>query len=97
MGQEEEDHIFQMSSEEYAYTLIGGIPNDEPTTPAGWDEVDARLHHLHKAAGHPNNRNLARTLKDAGKPAWLVKRALKLKCTACEKIKAGGQMIPRFP
>ena len=95
MGQEEEDHIFQMSSEEYAYNLIGGIPNEDPVTPDGWDEVDARLHHLHKAAGHPNNRNLARTLKDAGKPAWLVKRALKLKCIDCEKIKAGAQMIPR--
>ena len=45
------------------------------------------------AAGHPNNRNIERNLKHAGKPVRLIQRALKLPCAACGRIKYGARMI----
>ena len=38
------------------------------------EQMRAWLHKLHRATGHPRNAGLARTLKDAGKPAWVVER-----------------------
>eukprot|EP00969_Alexandrium_andersonii_P140055 6195932-Alexandrium_andersonii.AAC.1 len=52
------------------------------------------IHKLHKAAGHPNNRNLARTLKDAGQPRWVQKLALEHKCSQCDELKQGNYKIP---
>ena len=38
----------------------------------------AILHKLHRSAGHPSNRNLARLVRDRKLPGWLVDEALKL-------------------
>ena len=39
----------------------------------------------HKAAGHPNNYNLARIIKDSGKAKWQVEAALRLECDDCRR------------
>jgi hypothetical protein len=67
---------------------------EEPSAPE-IEKAQAWLIHLHKTAGHPSNRNLARSIKDAGKPTWLVKMAADLKCRACEELKEGDRLIPR--
>ena len=51
------------------------------------------LHRLHRAAGHPNNKSLARLCHDRGLPPWLVQMALNLKCQACEEVKKGEQLV----
>ena len=58
------------------------------------EKAQAWLIHLHKAAGHPSNRNLVRSIKDAGKPTWLVKMATDPQCRACEELKEGDRLIP---
>ena len=67
---------------------------DEPTEQKR-TEIRRLLHHLHDAAGHPSNRNLARVLRDAGKPKWVIEEALELKCDVCLANKPGGFMIPQ--
>ena len=67
----------------------------KPTALEGWAEVDARIGQLHKAGGHCRMRNIARVLKDAGKPVWLANRCLQYKCPTCEKMKLGDQLIPK--
>ena len=44
----------------------------------------------HKAAGHPNNYNLARIVKDSGRAKWQVEAALKLHCDDCHTLQRGG-------
>ena len=50
------------------------------------------LHRLHRAAGHPHNRALARLCQDRKMPQWLIQMALKLKCQACVDTKKGEQL-----
>lgn len=56
------------------------------------DHAWSLLHRLHRAAGHPANRALARLCQDRGMPPWLVQMAQDLRCQACEETKKGGQM-----
>ena len=51
------------------------------------------LHKLHRAAGHPTNRNLAKLCRDRQLPKWIVKEALELKCQACKDTERGQQLI----
>ena len=51
------------------------------------------LSKIHKAAGHPSNRNLARLCRDRGLPQWVIDEALKLQCEACIQTQRGGQMV----
>ena len=50
----------------------------------------------HKAAGHPNNYNLARVIREAGQPRWKVEAALQLPCDDCKALKMGGTSAERF-
>ena len=56
-----------------------------------------RVRHFHVAAGHPSNRNLARMLKDAGKPRWQVQEALDYECPECTSLKPGGSSSKQVP
>ena len=51
----------------------------------------------HRAAGHPNNYNLARLVRDAGRPSWQVKEAHELKCEDCRALKLGGESSGQIP
>ena len=50
-------------------------------------DVDRALRHLHANLGHPGNRALASVLKHGAATDWVIKRALELKCDACERFK----------
>ena len=52
----------------------------------------ALLHRLHRAAGHPNNRALARLCRDRGLPPWVIQLAVDLQCQACLETKKGNQL-----
>ncbi|CAK9001654.1 unnamed protein product [Durusdinium trenchii] len=56
------------------------------------EQTKAMLHRLHRAAGHPNNRSLARLCQDRGLPPWVTQLALEMKCQACLETKKGAQM-----
>ncbi|CAK9007573.1 unnamed protein product [Durusdinium trenchii] len=51
--------------------------DDEPNAELR-KQWDIQLLKYHKAAGHPNNYNLARIIREAGQPRWKVEAALKL-------------------
>jgi len=51
----------------------------------------------HRSAGHPSNFNLARILRDAGRPQWQVKVALALRCEDCAALKMGGSSSGQVP
>ena len=51
----------------------------------------------HRSAGHPNNYNLARILRDAGRPRWQVEAAHGLKCDDCAALKLGGISSGKIP
>jgi len=51
----------------------------------------------HKAAGHPNNYNLARIVKDSGRAKWQVEAALKLHCDDCHALQRGGDSSGKIP
>ena len=57
------------------------------------EKAVALLHKLHRAAGHPPNRALARLCKDRGMPAWMQRLALELECQACVDTLRGEQKI----
>ena len=56
------------------------------------EKTNAMLHRLHRAAGHPTNRSLARLCQDRGLPPWVSQLALNLRCQACVDTKKGAQM-----
>ncbi|CAK9112453.1 unnamed protein product [Durusdinium trenchii] len=58
---------------------------------------DIQLLKYHKAAGHPNNYNLARIIREAGQPRWKVEAALKLSCDDCKALKMGGTSSGKIP
>lgn len=66
---------------------------EEHVGPQERERAQALLHRLHKAAGHPTNRALARLVKDRNLPRWMVQMALDLKCQACIDTQRGEQMI----
>ena len=51
------------------------------------------LMRLHKAAGHPTNRALAKICRDRGMPRWVINEALNLSCQACLDTKRGEQLV----
>ena len=50
-----------------------------------------------KTAGHPNNYNLARIIKESGKAKWQVDAALRLECDDCKALKLGGSSSGQIP
>ena len=57
-----------------------------------YNRAMALLHRLHRAAGHPNNRALARLCRDRGMPPWVIQMAVDLQCQACLETKKGNQL-----
>jgi hypothetical protein len=51
------------------------------------------LHKLHKAAGHPPNRNLVKLREDRKLPPWVIEEAKNLQCQACVDTQRGAQRI----
>ena len=69
--------------------------NEEVTTKQR-EQARAMLHKLHKAAGHPPNRNLVKLCKDRKLPPWVIEEAKNLQCQACVDTQRGAQrIIPR--
>ena len=58
---------------------------------------EARADHVHKASGHPTNKNLARIVKDSGQPAWKVEAVLRHKCASCQALRPGGSSSGHIP
>ena len=70
---------------------------DYEPTPKEVAQWDVQLLKFHKASGHPSNRNLARTTKEAGKQERRAQRAHQLRCSACEAVKLGGSSSGKVP
>ena len=62
--------------------------SDRPPTTKETHDAQVLLRKLHVNAGHPNNSQLARTLRDDGAPPWVIKMAMELKCDQCDKFRA---------
>ena len=56
-----------------------------------------KIKKFHAAAGHPGNRNLARMVRDAGRPAWQIRMVMDYKCPHCEALRPGGSSSGRIP
>ena len=72
-----------------------GIPPD-----VSKDEVEAwraKISKIHRAAGHPTNKNLARIVRDGGHDEWKVQVALHHRCDACDALKAGSVSSGKIP
>lgn len=68
-------------------------------TPSGEEMTQWKIQLLknHRAAGHPNNYNLARIIREAGKPRWQVQAAFELHCDECKAMKQGGESSGKIP
>ena len=67
--------------------------DDEGVSEQKRQQARALLTRLHKAAGHPSNRALARICRDRGMPRRIVNEALNLRCQACLDTRRGEQLI----
>ena len=91
-----------MTGEEQIHSLqLEAMPqeledDDEPNAELR-KQWDIQLLKYHKAAGHPNNYNLARIIREAGQPRWKVEAALKLPCDDCKALKMGGASSGKIP
>ena len=65
---------------------------DEITTEQR-EQARAMLHKLHRAAGHPANKNLAKLCRDRKLSPWVVEEASNLQCPACISTARGSQKI----
>ena len=70
------------------------VPEPSDAERAEWER---KLRRFHNAAGHPNNRNLARLIKDAGKAKWQVEMALDYDCPHCKALRPGGPSSKQVP
>jgi len=83
-------HLFTTATEETATASSSPLPENKEDV----ERFDAQLKKLHNATGHATFRNLARVLRDAKKPEWMISRCLNSKCATCESLKPGGRDIP---
>ena len=58
---------------------------------------ERKLRRFHTAAGHPSNSQLARIIKEAKKPKWMVDAAANFSCPHCESTVAGGMSSKQVP
>ena len=61
------------------------------------DAWKAKISKIHRAAGHPTNRNLAKIIKDGGHAEWKIKTALEHYCPACASLRPGGTSSGQVP
>eukprot|EP00439_Symbiodinium_sp_Y106_P001694 s8914_g1.t1 len=71
------------------------VPPDVPQ--AELEAWKAKISKIHRAAGHPTNKNLARIVKDGGHADWKVQVALHHRCAACESLRPGGTSSGSIP
>ena len=92
-------HNDSMMIIEELYTMDDGIQeeqkteDDEQVSPEHRKRAESLLHRLHRAAGHPSNKALARLCRDRCMPKWVINMALRLQCQACTDVKRGEQGI----
>ena len=92
---------YKLHYQQVVFAIDSGVSEDaavplEPAAGVTSDQKDralAQLHRLHRAAGHPSNRALARLCKDRGMPRWMVDLAKTLQCQACVDTQRGEQMV----
>ena len=80
-----------------ASEAILSVPSDVPQDGPEHRAWSAKLHHFHKAAGHPTNRNLVHLLRDARLPEWKVQMARDFKCASCDALRPGGSSSGSIP
>ncbi|CAE7563794.1 TY5A [Symbiodinium sp. CCMP2592] len=86
--------IYAMAQEMAADEEIKtGTSQEVPIPKETLEKAQKLLHRLHKAAGHPPNRGLARICRDRGMPSWVVEEAKNLTCRACIDAKRGEQLV----
>ena len=73
------------------------LPGEPAPSAREIERWNARLHHFHRAAGHPSSRNLARLVKDANLESWKVKLAQDFVCPVCTSLKPGGSSSGQVP
>ena len=61
------------------------------------DDWSVQIHKLHRAAGHPTARNMARIVRDAGHPEWRVIMTQRHHCETCASLKPGGTSSGQIP
>ena len=93
MTREEQLHALQL------FPLESDLPSKKAVEP---DEKEVQLWKqqllkFHKAAGHPNNYNLARIIREAGKERWQIEAAMDLKCDDCLALKPGSTSSGKVP
>ena len=59
------------------------LPNENPTE-SQQKEWHQKLRKFHVAAGHPSSRQLARLIREAGKPRWQVVAAEEFRCPSAK-------------
>lgn len=84
--------------DQYDMLQLDAMPHVQEYEPNAEEERlwDIHLLKYHKAAGHPNNCNLARIIREEGKERWRV-QAFNLKCEDCAALKLGGDSSGRIP
>ena len=80
-----------------ASEAILSVPSDVPQDGPEQRAWSAKLHHFHKAAGHPTNLNLVHLLRDARLPEWKIQMARDFKCASCEALRPGGSSSGSIP
>ncbi|CAE7295575.1 GIP [Symbiodinium sp. CCMP2592] len=83
------------SGELQAQEIDPSVLRDVPQ--ADLEAWKAKISKIHRAAGHPTNKNLARIVKDGGHEEWKVQVALHHRCPACEALKPGGTSSGNIP
>ena len=71
--------------------------DEEHVTEEEKERWKVKLMKLHKAAGHPTSRNMARMLSDAQAPRWKVRMALSFSCPVCQEVRPGGSSSGQVP
>eukprot|EP00435_Cladocopium_sp_Y103_P049949 s497_g15.t1 len=89
----EELHTMESFGSEPAVEATQETEDDQQVDPEQRKRAEALLHRLHRAAGHPSNKALARLCRERCMPRWLVNMALRLQCQACTDTKRGEQGI----
>ena len=102
-------YVNEENAEDYSPTTAPGEEEEAPTEvydlPQEQEEVseqekklwEAKLAKLHKSAGHPTSRNMARMLADAQAPRWKIRMALDYTCPTCKELVAGGESSGQVP
>ena len=93
----EEDEMYEPSISPVPEEQEDDGNYDEDVSEQEKERWRVKLVKLHKAAGHPTSRNMARMLSDAQAPAWKVRMALSFTCPVCQEVCPGGSSSGQIP